>query len=86
MMAESLNLMAAIPRPGEFFMPDFTVKTVKSQIILSWFDSIRGPLTRLLCIVRPNGDGRFVFSFTPAYSNLNPPYSPSICKVTRAIA
>jgi hypothetical protein len=71
MVAESLTLIGkdAIPGPDDLFQPEFATCTVKSQIILSWFSSLRGPLTRLLCVVRPKGNDQFLYSFTPAYSN-----------------
>lgn len=70
MVAESLTLIGKdnIPGRDDLFQPEFVTCSVKSQIILSWFSSLRGPLTRLLCVVRPSDGDQCLYSFTPAYS------------------
>jgi hypothetical protein len=65
-IAENLSSLdkAAIPRSAEMFTPVFKRPNTKTALILGWFSSLKsGPLTKLLCLVRPDSHGGFLYSF-----------------------
>jgi hypothetical protein len=52
----------AIPRSANIVTPALKRQSTKSNIIHSWFSTLSGPLSGMLCLVRPHESG-FIFSF-----------------------